>query len=61
MGLMLVKPEGKISPGRPRRRLKDNSKMDLKETGYDTDSTHLVQDRGQCRTLVNTVMNLWVP
>ena len=31
----MVKPEGKRSLGRPRRRWKDNIKMDLREMGCD--------------------------
>jgi hypothetical protein len=39
----------------------DNTKMALTETGWDDmDWIHLTQDRGQQRTLVNTVMNLSV-
>jgi hypothetical protein len=36
--------------------------MDLRETGWDgTDWIDLAQDRNQWKSLVNTVMNLWVP
>jgi len=48
------KPEGKKPLGRPRRRWKDNIKMDLQEVG-------LGQDRDMWRALVNAVMNLRVP
>jgi hypothetical protein len=45
-GFMLSKLERKIPLGRPRRRLEDNIKMDLRERGYDDmDSIHLIQDR----------------
>jgi transcription termination factor 2 len=54
--------EGKRPLGRPRRRWKDNIKMDLKETGGDgMDWIDLAQDRDQWRVLVNMVMNLQVP
>jgi hypothetical protein len=56
------KPEGKRPLGRPRRRWVDNIKMDLREIGRDgMDWIELAQDRDQWRTLVNTVLNFWVP
>jgi hypothetical protein len=40
----------------------DNTKMDLRETGWDgMDWIDLAQDTDQWRTLLNTVMNLQVP
>jgi hypothetical protein len=52
-------PEGNRPTGRPRRRWKDNVKMDLRETAwYDMGWIHLAQDRDQWRALVNMVMNL---
>jgi tRNA threonylcarbamoyladenosine modification (KEOPS) complex Pcc1 subunit len=42
---------------RPRRRWKDNIKMDLREIGI---NIRLAQDRMQLRAFVNTVMNLRV-
>jgi hypothetical protein len=36
--------------------------MDLREIGWDgVDWIDKVQDSDQCRALVNTVVNLWVP
>jgi len=59
---LVVKPEGKRSLGRPRRRWKDNIKMDLQEVGCGgMDWIELVQNRDRWRTLVNAVMNLRVP
>jgi len=61
--LVLVgKPEGKRPLGRPRRRWKDNIRMDLQEVrcGY-MDWIGLAQDRDSWRTLVSAVMNLGVP
>jgi hypothetical protein len=57
--ILVRKPEGRISLGRPRRRWKDNIKMDLREIGFgDVDWIHWTQDRDRWRALVNTVMNL---
>jgi hypothetical protein len=40
----------------------DNIKIDLGEIEWDgMDWIDLIQDREQCRALVNTVMNLRVP
>jgi hypothetical protein len=48
--------------GRPRNRLVDNIKMDLRQIGWDgMDWIDLAQDRDQWRALVNTVMNHQVP
>jgi len=48
--------------GRPRRRWKDNIRLDLREVGWEViDSMHLVQDRVQWWALVSTVMNTRVP
>jgi hypothetical protein len=60
--ILVGKPEGKRPLGRPRRRWVDNIKMDLREIGWDgMDWSDLAEDRGQWRTLLNTVMNLRVP
>jgi len=57
--VLVVKPEGKKTLGRPRLRWEDNIKMDLKEVGSDgMDWLDLAQDRDSWRTLVNVVMNL---
>jgi hypothetical protein len=55
-------PEGKRPLGRPRRRLVDTIKIDLREIGWDDgDWIDLAQDRGQWRAFVKAVMNLRVP
>jgi hypothetical protein len=60
--ILVGKPEGKRSLGRPRRRCVDNIKADLRDIGWDgMDWIELVQDRNQWSALVNTVMNLRVP
>jgi hypothetical protein len=56
------KSEGKRLLGRPRRRWKNNIRMDLKEIGWeDVDWIHLTEVRDHWRAVVNTVMNLRVP
>jgi hypothetical protein len=48
--------------GKPRRRWKDNIKIDLREIRFDgANWIRLAQDRVQWRAFVNTVMNLGVP
>jgi hypothetical protein len=60
--LLVGRPEGKRSLGKPRRRWEDNIKMDLREIGIDwANWIQVAQDRVQCRACVNTVMNLRVP
>jgi hypothetical protein len=60
--LLVGKPEGKRSLGRPRCRSVDNIKMDLLEIGWGSvDWIGLAQDRDSCRGLVNSVLNLRVP
>jgi hypothetical protein len=60
--LLVGKPEGNRSLGRPRRRWIDNIKMDLLEIGWGgVDWIGLAQGRYRWRVLVNSVMNLRVP
>jgi hypothetical protein len=60
--LLLGKPEGNRSLGRPRRRCVDNIRMDLLEIGWcGVDYIGLAQDRDKWRALVNAVMNLRAP
>jgi hypothetical protein len=57
--VLVRKPEGKRSLGRPRRKWEDNR---LREIGIDGAKwTQLDRDRVQWRAFVNTVMNLRVP
>jgi hypothetical protein len=59
---LVGRPEGKRPLERPRRRWKDNIKMDLRETGIDgANWILLAQDRVRWRTFVSTVMNIRVP
>ncbi|KAJ4436784.1 hypothetical protein ANN_16916 [Periplaneta americana] len=59
--VLVGRPKGKIPLGRPRRRWKDNIKMDLREVGYDDrEWINLAQDRDQWRAYVRAAMNLRV-
>jgi hypothetical protein len=60
--VLVGKPEGNRSLGRPKYRWEDNIEMDLQEVGCGgMDWIDLAQDRNNWRELVNAVMNLWVP
>jgi hypothetical protein len=60
--ILLGKPEGKRSLGRPNRTWEDNIRMDLREIGYEgVEWINLAQDRDQRRDRVNPLMNLRVP
>jgi hypothetical protein len=49
---LMVKPTGKRSLGRPRRRWEDNIKMNIQEVGYGgMDWIELAQDRDRWRHL----------
>ena len=59
--VLVSRPEGNSPLGRPRRRWKDNIKMDLEELGWrGVDWIDLVQDRGRWRARVKAMMNLRV-
>jgi hypothetical protein len=60
--VLVGKPEGRRSLGRPRRRWEDNNKTDLWAVGCGcVDWIGLAQDRNRWRALVSAVMNLRVP
>jgi len=60
--VLVGKPEGRRSLGRPRRRWEDNIRMDLREVGCGCVVwMELAKDRDRWRALVSAVMNLRVP
>jgi hypothetical protein len=60
--VLVGRPEGERPLERPRRRWKDNIKMDLREIVIDgANWIRLAQDRVRWRACVNTVMKLRVP
>ena len=60
--VLVGKHEGKRPLWRPRRRWKDNIKIDIQEVGGSCgDWMELAQDRDRWRALVGTVRNLRVP
>ena len=60
--VLVGKPKGKRTLGRPRCRWEDNIKMDLREVGCDPGEwIDFAEDRDQWRAYVRAVMNLWVP
>ena len=60
--VLVGKPEGKRSLGRPRRIWEDNIKMDLQEVGCgDMDWLVMAQDRDRWRAVVNAEMNFRCP
>jgi hypothetical protein len=60
--ILVGKPEGKKTLGRPRRRWEDNIKMDLQEGGCgNMDWIDLTRNRDRERALVNEVKNFRVP
>ena len=60
--VLVGKPEGKRTLGRPSRRWESNIKMDLQEVGGSCgDWMELAQDRDRWQALFCTVRNLRVP
>jgi hypothetical protein len=59
--VLVGKPEGKKPPGRPRRRLEDNIKMDLQDVGWGHRLDCSGSGQGQVAAFMNTAMNFRVP
>ena len=57
------KPQGRGKLGRPRSRLEDYIKIDLRDMGWggDMEWVDLTQDRDRWWTLLIALMNLWIP
>jgi hypothetical protein len=59
--VLVGKPEGKRTLGRPRRRWEDGIRMDLREIDLGSvDWIRVAHDRDRWRTVVSAVMNLRV-
>jgi hypothetical protein len=60
--LLVGRPKGKKSLGRPEHKWVDNIEMDLREIGWGgSEWIGLVQHRDEWEALVNAVMSLRVP
>jgi hypothetical protein len=60
--VLVGKLEGKKPLGRRRRKWDDNIEMDLREIRWGgMDWIDVAQDKGICRAIVNTAMNIQVP
>jgi hypothetical protein len=53
--------EGKRPLRKSRHKLEDNSRLELRDLVWEGMDWILTQDRDQWRSLMNLVMNLWVP
>jgi hypothetical protein len=59
--ILVGRPEGRRPLGRPRRRWKDNIKMDLQEVGWGEWTGLILLRIGTGGGLMSAVMNLRVP
>ena len=61
-GVLLGKPEGKRTLGRPRPKLEDNIKVSLSEFSCEgVIWIKLAENRDKCRAVVKTAINIRVP
>jgi hypothetical protein len=61
-GVLVGRPEGRKTIGKPRCRWEDKIKVDLQEVGRGCgDWMELAQDRDSWRALVSKLMNFLVP
>jgi hypothetical protein len=58
--VLVGKPEGKRTFGRPRLRWEDRIRMDLREIGWGVEWIQLAQNRDSWLARVNAMMNLRV-
>ena len=56
--VLVGKPEGKMSVGRPRRRWEDNINLDIQEVRWGMYWVDLARDMDRWFAVVNAVMNL---
>jgi hypothetical protein len=60
--ILVEKPEGKRSLGRPSCRWEEKIKIDLQDIGYaDVNWIHLVRDRVQRQACMNLIMIIRIP
>jgi hypothetical protein len=59
--ILVGRPEGRRTLGRPRHKWEDSNKMDLRAVGLGVDWLDLEQDRDRWRAVVNAVMNFRFP
>jgi hypothetical protein len=59
--ILVGRPEGRRTFGRPRHKWEDSNKMDLRDVGLGVDWVDLEQDRDRWSAVVNAVMNFRFP
>ena len=55
--ILIGRPEGRRTLGRPRRHWEDNIKIDLQEVGRDYGLNDMAQVTDSWRVLINAIMN----